>query len=164
MNLSERHRLASIVSIALFLSVTLQAYGFKPAYDPIGLRSGVSTRVRSPLSRTFLDGEPSVGSMTSIQSSTSNTVREAADELNTESDVQSSLFWRGVVLFICVVWSTNFAVLKEIYKAAPNIDPPLYAAIRFSLAAAVLLPRTADIFSTEKGKILSTFICQYVLT
>lgn len=57
-------------------------------------------------------------------------------------EVKPSLFWRGVVLFICIVWSTNFVVLKEIYHAAPTLDPSLYAAIRFSLAAAVLLPRT----------------------
>jgi hypothetical protein len=51
------------------------------------------------------------------------------------------LLWRGVVLGICLVWSTNFAVIKEIFQAAPTIDPSLYAAIRFSLASLVMLPR-----------------------
>ena len=55
---------------------------------------------------------------------------------------KSSLAWRGVVLAICLVWSTNFAVIKEIFQAAPTIDPSLYAAIRFSLASLVMLPRT----------------------
>ena len=53
-----------------------------------------------------------------------------------------SALWRGVVLLICIVWSTNFVVLKEIYHAVPSLDPSLYAAIRFSLAALALLPRT----------------------
>lgn len=52
--------------------------------------------------------------------------------------------WRGVVLGICVVWSTNFAVIKEIFHAVPSIDPSLYAAIRFSLAGLVMLPRALN--------------------
>jgi drug/metabolite transporter (DMT)-like permease len=54
----------------------------------------------------------------------------------------SSPLWRVAVLAICILWSTNFAVIKEIFHAAPTIDPSLYAAIRFSLATLVLLPRT----------------------
>jgi EamA-like transporter family len=60
----------------------------------------------------------------------------------TDGEKKSSLLWKGVVLAICVVWSTNFAVIKEIFQAAPTIDPSLYAAIRFSLASLVMLPRT----------------------
>ena len=64
------------------------------------------------------------------------------DEDNKTEKKTPSIVWRGVVLGICLVWSTNFAVIKEIFQAAPTIDPSLYAAIRFSLASLVMLPRT----------------------
>lgn len=63
---------------------------------------------------------------------------------------KSSVLWKGVVLAICVVWSTNFAVIKEIFQAAPTIDPSLYAAIRFSLASLVMLPRTFNSIKNVK--------------
>jgi len=64
------------------------------------------------------------------------------DEPDDPAPKDPSLVWRGVVLGICLIWSTNFAVIKEIFQAAPTIDPSLYAAIRFSLASIVMLPRT----------------------
>ena len=72
---------------------------------------------------------------------TSIKVQETKVVVETERK-KSSLAWRGVVLGICLIWSTNFAVIKEIFQAAPTIDPSLYAAIRFSLASLVMLPRT----------------------
>ena len=69
-----------------------------------------------------------------------------AETPSATATVPSPLLWRFVVLGICIVWSTNFAVLKEIYAAVPTLDPPLYAAIRFSLAATALLPRAANSF------------------
>jgi drug/metabolite transporter (DMT)-like permease len=62
-------------------------------------------------------------------------------KFDVDSANKKSLAWRSVVLGICVVWATNFAVIKEIFQAAPTIDPSLYAAVRFSLAAIVMLPR-----------------------
>jgi hypothetical protein len=63
--------------------------------------------------------------------------------LNSKTKSENETYkWRAVVLGICIIWSTNFAVIKEIFHAAPTIDPSLYAAIRFSLAALVMLPRT----------------------
>jgi hypothetical protein len=64
------------------------------------------------------------------------------DEPDDPAPKDPSLAWRGVVLGICLIWSTNFAVIKEIFQAAPTIDPSLYAAIRFGLASLVMLPRT----------------------
>jgi drug/metabolite transporter (DMT)-like permease len=53
----------------------------------------------------------------------------------------TQLLWRGAVLLICIVWSTNFVVVKQIMLAAPTLDPSMIAAIRFSIAAAAVLPR-----------------------
>lgn len=72
-----------------------------------------------------------------------STIKILESNLPTETEKkQPSVVWRGVVLGICLVWSTNFAVIKEIFQAAPTIDPSLYAAIRFSLASLVMIPRT----------------------
>ncbi|KAJ1439386.1 hypothetical protein B484DRAFT_299447, partial [Ochromonadaceae sp. CCMP2298] len=49
---------------------------------------------------------------------------------------------KGLMLFICVVWATNFAVIKKIFDVLPDgvLDPSLYVACRFSLAAIVTAP------------------------
>ena len=60
---------------------------------------------------------------------------------NTEKEYNNKVFWRFVVLCICIVWSTNFAVIKSIFEAVPGLDASLYSAIRFTIAAVVMLPR-----------------------
>ena len=56
-------------------------------------------------------------------------------------------FWRFVVMMICIVWSTNFAVIKGIFAAVPTLDASLYTAIRFVIAGVVMLPNTARAWS-----------------
>lgn len=45
---------------------------------------------------------------------------------------------RASVLALTILWATNFPVIKSIFST--GIAPPNYAALRFSLAAAALLP------------------------
>lgn len=49
-------------------------------------------------------------------------------------------FWRFCVVFLCILWSTNFPVIVQIFNAVPGLTPQVYAAIRFTIAAAVLSP------------------------
>lgn len=94
---------------------------------------------RAPTFYPFL-GESQSSLITGIKSTESSTKMEVKP---VESERKMTpLAWRGVVLGICLVWSTNFAVIKEIFIAAPTIDPSMYAAIRFTLASIVMLPRT----------------------
>ena len=53
---------------------------------------------------------------------------------------QASLGWRGAVLLLTIVWSTNFAAIKGLFQEVPDLDPSLYATIRFGIAALVLSP------------------------
>lgn len=53
---------------------------------------------------------------------------------------KSSTFWRGCVVALCFVWSTQFAVVQKIFQEAPGLDPGTYAAVRFSIASIALLP------------------------
>ena len=48
--------------------------------------------------------------------------------------------WRLAVLSLTVIWSTNFAFIKEIFLAVPDLDPSLYCLVRFGIASIVLLP------------------------
>eukprot|EP01039_Chlorochromonas_danica_P004166 gene4167-4577_t len=52
------------------------------------------------------------------------------------------LVWKALMLTICVIWSTNFSVVKVILESVPggHLDPPLYIALRFGLASLILLP------------------------
>lgn len=61
---------------------------------------------------------------------------------NVSKEASNRAFWRFVVMCICVVWSTNFAVIKSIFEAVPGLDASLYSAVRFTVAAIVMLPRT----------------------
>lgn len=47
--------------------------------------------------------------------------------------------WRLVILVLCMVWATNFAVIKEI-TAQPDVTTQLYAVSRFTVAAVVMAP------------------------
>lgn len=48
--------------------------------------------------------------------------------------------WRICVVFLCILWSTNFPIIVQIFNAVPGLTPQVYAAIRFTIAAAVLSP------------------------
>lgn len=47
--------------------------------------------------------------------------------------------WRSVIVVLCVVWASNFAVAKLV-MAEPGVDSSLYALSRFGMAAASLAP------------------------
>jgi hypothetical protein len=68
-----------------------------------------------------------------------NDVSKKIDQSMPEGE-RSSLFWRGCTVALCFVWSTQFAVVQQIFEAAPELDPAAYAAVRFSIAALALLP------------------------
>ena len=95
---------------------------------------------RPPTFYPFL-GESQTPLISGIKSTESSTKMDLKTVTESERKI-TPLAWRGVVLGICLVWSTNFAVIKEIFIAAPTIDPSMYAAIRFTLASLVMLPRT----------------------
>ena len=61
------------------------------------------------------------------------------------------VFWKGVMLFICVIWATNFAVIKKIFAALPDdlLDPSMYVALRFSIAATVMAPGAIGKFNNK---------------
>lgn len=47
--------------------------------------------------------------------------------------------WRGCILLLTIVWATNFAVIKVVLDV-PGVDVSLYAASRFAVASAAMLP------------------------
>jgi drug/metabolite transporter (DMT)-like permease len=70
-------------------------------------------------------------------------------------------FWRGLALLVCIIWSTNFAVVKGLQEQdVPGLDPSLYTAIRFSIASIVMLPQTFGKWTEpniKNGLIVSCF-------
>jgi drug/metabolite transporter (DMT)-like permease len=74
------------------------------------------------------------------------------NETPTEKSLYTSnLTWKFVMLGVCIVWSTNFAVVKSILDSMPHgkLDPPIYATLRFSLASLALLPRAIKYYKFE---------------
>ncbi|CAK9013664.1 unnamed protein product [Durusdinium trenchii] len=56
--------------------------------------------------------------------------------------------WRAVILFLTMLWATNFAVIKDI-TAQPGVNTQMYAVSRFTVAAGVLLPWISSISSQK---------------
>lgn len=61
-------------------------------------------------------------------------------------------FWKTVMLGICIVWATNFAIIKEVFASLPDgvLDPSLYVAIRFTIAALIMAPGAIGSFGNRK--------------
>ena len=164
-NMSLRY-LTPLVFATIFIYTIGQVDGFISTNELKGLRTRSVVRLPpSPIvttTTTFNDydstNKANILLRTDIQASIKPKISDVDETVSVglgskiASVERSPLFWRGVVLFICIVWSTNFTVCKEIYQAVPSIDPSLYAAIRFSLAAGVLLPQTAELFGKGEGE------------
>lgn len=134
-----KHTKKSYFLVLLVIAVISLSKGFVPVPRPPAVNQlDKSTKFYPlrPSTTTTSTGAKSVAKM-----DTTNQMLESKLPAEAEKK-QPSAVWRGVVLGICLVWSTNFAVIKEIFQAAPTIDPSLYAAIRFSLASLVMIPRT----------------------
>lgn len=57
----------------------------------------------------------------------------------TEENWFEPLAWRGVIVVLCALWASNFAVAKLV-MAEPGVDSALYALSRFGVAATSLAP------------------------
>lgn len=47
---------------------------------------------------------------------------------------------KQILLGLCILWATNFAVIEQIFEACPGLHPSLYSLIRFGIASVILLP------------------------
>merc|ERR1719362_1505340 len=56
--------------------------------------------------------------------------------------------WKFLMLAVCMIQATNFAVIKNI-TAQPNVTSELYAVSRFTVAALAMAPFLVSISSTE---------------
>jgi drug/metabolite transporter (DMT)-like permease len=65
---------------------------------------------------------------------------DVSDVVKENEQSRSGPIWRLAVLALCIVWSSQFAVIEQIFQLAPWLHASTYAAIRFSIAAVVLLP------------------------
>ena len=130
---ARRSQLLLLACVAI-ISLT---QGFVPLPRP----PTVSIQDRSVTFNSLGNSITQVSTGTKSNPKVETTVKVLESESVVAEKKMTSPVWRAVVLGICLVWSTNFAVIKEIFLAAPTIDPSLYAAIRFSLASLVMLPR-----------------------
>ena len=145
---SSRRLKCAYYFLLLVTTINNCCHGFVPRLKPL-VQPKIEQTIK-PFTAALLP--PASGATSSFEIGAkleaSNTVTVSSE--SSEPKKIDTLAWRGVVLGICVVWSTNFAVIKEIFQAVPSIDPSLYAAIRFSLAGLVMLPRAlANLKNTE---------------
>jgi hypothetical protein len=132
-------RMSRWISILLLIVTVNTVTSFAPFQKP-----PLKTQIKPIVEKVFNPfGKSPIQSDKSIVKLDAKLTEAQIEILNSKTKSENETTkWRAVVLGICIIWSTNFAVIKEIFHAAPTIDPSLYAAIRFSLAALVMLPRT----------------------
>lgn len=70
----------------------------------------------------------------------------ASKEVKDAAESMPPWFWRLVIWLLCMVWATNFAVIKEI-TAQPGVTTELYAVSRFTVAALAMAPGVLSISS-----------------
>jgi drug/metabolite transporter (DMT)-like permease len=74
-------------------------------------------------------------------------IQQDALSANDDTTISDSLLplwaepiaWRGVIVALCALWASNFAVAKLV-MAEPGVDSSLYACSRFGVAALALAP------------------------
>ena len=49
-------------------------------------------------------------------------------------------FWKATTVVLCVLWASNFPVIKVVYDNVPSLDPSLFSAVRFGVATAFYTP------------------------
>ena len=76
---------------------------------------------------------------TSSQSPLSVLADPLSPQQSTEENWFEPLAWRGVIVVLCALWASNFAVAKLV-MAEPGVDSALYALSRFGVAATSLAP------------------------
>jgi drug/metabolite transporter (DMT)-like permease len=125
--------------ITLILTLSSTAYSFAPEPRSIA-KASINRKLKFPCRQSL---PPTIGIASAFEIGAKLDATESVTDSGqfTGLNEKGSAQWRAVVLGICVLWSTNFVVVKEIFNAVPSIDPSLYAAIRFSLAAIVMIPR-----------------------
>ena len=63
-----------------------------------------------------------------------NNSKKETDNLSYLPNTMSLRLWRGVVLLVCIIWSTNFSIIKEIQNQnVPKLDASLYGLFRFEV-------------------------------
>ena len=95
----------------------------------------VSKTKSTPLTRKKTnEKEPSASSASSF-SPTSSPLLYRLGQMS-----EYTTLWRLCVVILCILWSTNFPIIVQIFNAVPGLTPQVYAAIRFTIAAVVLSP------------------------
>jgi hypothetical protein len=104
-----------LLSFLLLVSLLCPAVGFMPTAR-LGMARfhphGASTALLRLSSSLGTDQPPQVAAVEAVGS-----------ELTSPAPPPSPLLWRFVVLGICIVWSTNFAVLKGESGSVPQPPP-----------------------------------------
>lgn len=121
--------------IVLFLLAVLNV----SSADAFRLSSGLSTTKRTNALVPLHSVNPGTDGGDAQNSITPDYTNEFSQAKLPE---KSPLLWKGLMLLICIIWATNFAVIKKIFEVLPDgvLDPSLYVAIRFAIAAVVMLP------------------------
>ena len=77
-----------------------------------------------------------------VATTSSSSTEEASSSSSAEtpsSSMAASFGWRAVIVALCALWASNFAVAKVV-MGVDGVDSSLYALSRFSVAAFALAP------------------------
>lgn len=129
----------SPISVLLILSILVSCcYCFVPyRTNSIALRNMERQRDCSQLQHRSFGNFQDALQMSQIPESSLSKIGEKAEKIEFPDYV-----WKLLMLAVCIIWSTNFSVIKLILYSVPDglLEPSLYLSIRFSIAAVLLSP------------------------
>lgn len=92
---------------------------------------------------------------------------ESSDSENTSSKSksvwESQAVWRGVVVVLCILWASNYPVIKLLYDEVPSLDPQLFLAVRFSVASLFFIPSIVRSFKNTSFLLAATLMCVFIV-
>ncbi len=87
---------------------------------------------------------------------------ERLSAMSLEEKAKDRIFGKQILLGLCLLWATNFAVIEQIFEACPGLHPSLYSFIRFGIASIILLPtyirKLTDIRLVKNAIVIGMFI------
>lgn len=113
-----------------------------------------SLPTKNLLSKTINTKSTSKLSDITTTSTTDTTTTIASDDPAQADDVN---LWRFATFVLCIIWATNFPIIKVIYDEVPSLDPSLFLSLRFTIASLFFIPSFFQNFKNKSIFLLQAF-------
>lgn len=131
-------KVSHLLALVVFIVTIYHGSAFT-SYTPKLKYAHSQTQIRPTSTSLYLSSNKEITSKTVVVKGT-----EEIEPAET-SWKESPGLWRGVILGLCLAYSSQFSVIKMVYSGDSLVmDPSLYSAIRFSICGLIFLPKIIE--------------------